>query len=173
MRALLVHLWLVLLLSFACGLARADDLIDARKLLRGGDRSGALQLVDKMLTAKPSDQQARFLKGVILAEDGRVTEAMGIYAKLTQDYPELPEAHNNLAVLYAARGELERAREELALAIRTNPGFATAHENLGDVYAQLAAQAYDKAAQLDARNAQARAKLALARDITKPAQKKR
>ncbi len=163
---------LALLLSMVCAVARADDIVLARKLLRGGDRVGALVMVDKVLAAKPADQQGRFLKGVILAEDGRTAEAIDIYTKLMQDFPELPEAHNNLAVLYAARGELERARDELTLAIRTNPGYATAYENLGDIYAQLAAQAYDKAAQIDLGNARARNKLTLARDITKPTQKK-
>jgi hypothetical protein len=50
------------------------------------------------------------------------------------------------------------------MAIRTNPSYATAHENLGDIYAKLASQAYSKALQLDAANATSvKPKLALIR----------
>lgn len=163
---------ILLLFAFAFGLAagaaRADELLEARKLLRAGEREAAMQRVEGVLAAKPSDQQARFLKGVILAEDGRVPEAIEVYQRLVQDYPELAEAHNNLAVLYAARGDLERARQSLDMAIRANPDYATAQENLGDVYIQLAARAYERAGQLDAASRSAPRKLALAREVVKP-----
>ena len=42
-----------------------------------------------------------------------------------------------------------RARTALEMAIRAHPSYATAYENLGDLYAKLASQSYDKAAQLD------------------------
>ena len=51
------------------------------------------------------------------------------------------------------------------MAIRTNPGYATAHENLGDVYAQLASQSYSRALQFDARNTAVPLKLALIREL--------
>ena len=52
------------------------------------------------------------------------------------------------------------------MAIRTNPSYATAHENLGDIYAKLASQAYNKALQLDAANATSvKPKLALIREL--------
>lgn len=156
---------LVFALLLGIGAARADDLDDARKLLRAGDRAAALVKIDKALAAKPTDQDARFLKGVALAEDGRTNEAIEVYQRLTQDAPELPEAHNNLAVLYAARGDLERARQSLDMAIRTNPQYAVAQENLGDVYIQLAARAYERAAQLDSANRSAPRKLTLSREV--------
>ena len=159
---------LLLVLVLAWGVARADDLLEARKLLRAGEREAAMKRVEAVLAKKPADQDARFLKGVILAEDGRVPEAMEVYQRLTQDYPELPEAHNNLAVLYAARGDLDRARQSLDMAIRTDPKYATAQENLGDVYIQLAARAYERAGQLDAGNRTAARKLALSREVLAP-----
>jgi ketosteroid isomerase-like protein len=51
------------------------------------------------------------------------------------------------------------------MAIRTNPSYATAHENLGDVYAKLASQAYNKALQLDNSNTAVAPKLALIREL--------
>jgi Flp pilus assembly protein TadD len=163
-------LLLAVALCLAAGGARADDLLEARKLLRAGERDAAMKRVDQVLAAKPGDQEARFLKGVILAEDGKTADAIEVYQRLAQDFPELPEAHNNLAVLYAARGDLDRARQSLDMAIRTNPEYATAQENLGDVYVQLAAVAYERAGQLDPANRSASRKLKLAREVTqKPA----
>jgi len=61
----------------------------------------------------------------------------------------MPEPYNNLAVLYAAEGQERKAAEALEQAIRTNPSYTTAHENLGDLYARMASEAYAKALQLD------------------------
>jgi hypothetical protein len=51
------------------------------------------------------------------------------------------------------------------MAIRTHPSYATAHENLGDIYAKMASQAYDKALQLDRGNQAAQSKLNLIKDL--------
>jgi tetratricopeptide (TPR) repeat protein len=144
---------------------RADDIRDAAKLLKAGQHQQALEHVNKILAAKPRDAQARFLKGLIYTEQGNTKEAIEIFAKLTQDYPGLPEPYNNLAVIYAAQGQYEKARAALEQSIRTHPSYATAYENLGDVYAKLASQAYDKALQLDSSNTGAQNKLALVREL--------
>src|ERR1700694_894018 len=145
--------------------ARADDLQDAAKLLKAGQHQQAMERVNKVLGAKPRDPQARFLKGLIFTEQGNTREAIDIFTKLTQDYPELPEPYNNLAVIYASQGQYERARTALEQSIRTHPSYATAYENLGDVYAKLASQAYDKALQLDSSNTSAQNKLCLVREL--------
>ena len=145
--------------------AIADDVQDASKLLKSGQHQQALERVNRVLAGKPRDPQARFLKGLIFAEQGSPKEAVDIFHKLTQDYPDLPEPYNNLAVLYAAQGQYDKARAALEQSIRTHPSYATAYENLGDVYAKLASQAYDKALQIDSANAGAKNKLALVRDL--------
>ena len=145
--------------------ALADDVQDAAKLLKGGQHKQALERVNKALAAKPGDPQARFLKGLILTEQGNTKEAIEIFTKLTQDYPQLPEPYNNLAVIYASQGQYDRARAALEQSIRTHPSYATAYENLGDVYAKLASQAYDKALQIDSSNAAAKNKLSLTREL--------
>jgi tetratricopeptide (TPR) repeat protein len=143
----------------------ADDVQEAAKLLKAGQHRQALALVDKVLAAKPRDAQARFMKGLILTEQGKSKEAIEIFTKLTQDYPELPEPYNNLAVIYASQGQYDKARAALEQSIRTHPSYATAYENLGDVYAKLASQAYDKALQIDSSNAAAKNKLSLVREL--------
>ena len=149
----------------AASVAQADDIQDASQLLRSGQQQQALDRVNKMLAAKPRDAQARFLKGLILTEQGNTKEAVVIFQKLTEDYPDLPEPYNNLAVIYAAQGQYDKARGSLEQSIRTHPSYATAYENLGDVYAKLASQAYDKALQLDSSNSAAQNKLALVREL--------
>jgi tetratricopeptide (TPR) repeat protein len=145
--------------------AQADDYAEVNRLVRAGQLSEALTKADQYLAAKPRDPQMRFLKGVIQTESGKTTEAIATFSKLTGDFPELPEPYNNLAVLYAGQSQFDKARAALEMAIRTNPSYATAHENLGDVYAKLASQAYSKALQLDAGNAAVAPKLSLIRNL--------
>jgi len=147
------------------GSVLADDVQDAAKLLKSGQPQQALERVNKVLAAKPKDAQARFLKGLIFAEQGNSKDATEVFLQLTKDYPDLPEPYNNLAVIYASQGQYDKARSALEQSIRTHPSYATAYENLGDVYAKLASQAYDKALQIDSTNPAAKNKLALVREL--------
>jgi tetratricopeptide (TPR) repeat protein len=163
--ALLHALLLALVLICADSPAIADSLADAQRLLKQGLSSQALEKVDTYLAGKPKEAQGQFLKGLILAEMGRPAEAIAVFSKLTEDYPELPEPYNNLAVLYARQKQYDKARTALEMAIRTYPGYATAYENLGDVHANLASQAYDKALQLDPAKKIAQTKLFRLREL--------
>jgi tetratricopeptide (TPR) repeat protein len=152
--------------------ALADDYADVNQLAKQGKYADALAKADRYIAAKPRDPQMRFIKGVIQAESGHPAEAIETYTQLTQEYPELAEPYNNLAVLYAQQNQYDKAREALEGAVRANPGYATAYENLGDVYAKLASQSYAKAQQLEPASASATAKLALVRQLLAPAQKR-
>jgi len=156
---------LLLVLTCAAMPTRADESVEVSQLLRAGKLSEAMTRADAYLSTKPNDPQMRFIKGVIQRNSGKQAEAIATFTKLTEDYPELPEPYNNLAVLYAGQGQFDKARVALEMAIRSNPGYATAHENLGDVYAKLASQAYDKALQLDSGNTSIAPKLALLREL--------
>lgn len=145
--------------------ALADDYSEISKLTQSGQYGEALIKANAYLVQQPQDAQMRFLKGLILTEQNKSTEAISVFTKLTEDFPRLPEPYNNLAVLFAATNQYEKSRGALEMAIRTNPAYATAHENLGDVYAKLASQAYDKALQLDAGNTGAKSKLTLIRTL--------
>ncbi|OYD51352.1 tetratricopeptide repeat protein [Acidovorax kalamii] len=148
------------------GVAHAEDYSDITQLLKTGKAAEALVKADQRLAATPRDPQLRFLRGVAQADSGKQGEAITTFTKLTEEYPELPEPYNNLAVLYANQNQLDKARTALEMAIRTNPSYATAHENLGDIYAKLASQAYNKALQLDANSANSvKPKLALIREL--------
>jgi len=157
---------LVAALTLGYGTGGADELQEATKLLQAGQHSQALEQVNKALAANPRDAQPRFLKGLILAEQGNAKEASEIFLKLTQDFPDLPEPYNNLAVIYASQGQYDKARTALERSLRTHPSYATAYENLSGVYAKLASQAYDKALQTDSANAGAQNKLVLVKEIS-------
>ena len=145
--------------------APADDLKEAQKLYAAGRLQPSLDKIDGYLKAQPRDPQGRFLKGLILTEQKRTNDAIAVFTGLTEDYPELPEPYNNLAVLYASQGNYDKAKSALELAIHTHPSYATAHENLGDIYAQLASRAYDRALSLDKSNTSAQLKLSMVKDL--------
>ncbi|MEK7877519.1 MAG: tetratricopeptide repeat protein [Pseudomonadota bacterium] len=145
--------------------AQSDDYQEASKLFRSGQPAQALERVDNFLKGNPKNARARFLKGLILTEQNKPADAINLFTGLTEDFPELPEPYNNLAVLQASLGQYDKARAALEIAIRTHPSYATAHENLGDIYAKMASQAYDKALQLDKTNSAAQTKLKLINEL--------
>lgn len=149
-------------------LAAPASVQDANQAFRQGNNNAALEKINAFLAANPNDAQGRFLKGLILTELNRRNDAIKVFTSLTEDFPELPEPYNNLAVLYAAQGQYDQSKNSLEMAIRTHPSYATAHENLGDIYAKMASQSYDKALQLDKSNTSAQTKLALIRDLFSP-----
>ncbi|SMC16942.1 Tetratricopeptide repeat-containing protein [Andreprevotia lacus DSM 23236] len=144
------HTALIALL--ACAFAHAGDAEDIQVLLRGKQFAQVLDKADKSLAKNPKDAQIRFMRGLALTELGRTDEAIKAFVSLSEDYPQLPEPYNNLAVLYAQQNQLDKSRAALQMAIQTNPSYAIAHENLGDLYARLASQAYSKALQLENNN---------------------
>lgn len=145
--------------------ALANVSSDAQGLINQGQAAQALQQLDSHLAKNPQDAEARFTRGLALVQLNRSADAIRAFADLTRDYPQLPEPYNNLAVLYAAQGDYEKAREALQAALATNPSYATAHENLGDIYAALAGAAYNRALQLNDTNPMLRRKLALLNEI--------
>ena len=155
----------VLALTLVTGAALADDYTPVTELMRSGQLPQAMARVQQHLATKPRDPQMRFLKGLIEQDSGKPQDAIATYNTLISDYPELPEPYNNVAVLYAAQGQYDRARAALELAIRANSQYAIAHENLGDVYVRLASQSYLQSQRLDAGNAALAPKLALLRQM--------
>jgi tetratricopeptide (TPR) repeat protein len=162
--SVLVSLLLAALSAFGSA-AWADELSEVNRMFRSGQSAAALLKADQFLAAKPKDPSMRFLKGVMLADSQRASEAIDMFRKLSEDYPELAEPYNNIAALHAARGDYDQARAALEQALRTNPSYAVAHENLGDVHAMLASQSYARALKLDPGNITVPPKLVLVREL--------
>lgn len=149
-------------------LAQADPYAEVTQLVRAGKLAEASTKADQYLAGKPRDPQMRFMKSVLQSELGKPAEAIETLTQLTQEFPELPEPYNNLAVLYAGQNQYDKARTALEMAIRLNPNYATAHENLGDVYAKLASQSYSRSLQLQGNNPQATQKVATLTSMLAP-----
>ena len=143
----------------------SPEAIEIQKLLKSQQAGQALKVIDDALAKNPKDPAMRFRRGVALSMLDRKAEALQVFQKLVEDHPEMPAPYNNLAVLYGSQGEYDKARGALVAAIRTNPQYATAYQNLGDVYAQLASQAYSKALQLDKSDTTVPPKLVLLREL--------
>lgn len=158
----------VLALALCAASAWADEYAPVNALLRSGQLTEAMAKANQYLAANPRDPQMRFLKGLIQQDAGKPAEAIATYTGLIEDYPELPEPYNNVAVLYAGQGQFDKARAALEMATRTSRSYAVAHENLGDVYARLASQSYSLALQLDGANTGIAPKLALIRQLFGP-----
>jgi tetratricopeptide (TPR) repeat protein len=128
---------------------QSDPHDNVRKLLRQAKYPQALVLVENSLKTNPNDPQMRFWQAFMLDQMGQPAKALTVYQSLTQDYPELAEPHNNLGVLYAAQGDYERAKVAVEAALRANPNYAAAHENMGDLLVQMARQSYERALRLE------------------------
>jgi Flp pilus assembly protein TadD len=128
--------------------AAAQTVVNAAEIerqYRGGEQQLALQRLEQALVQRPGDAPLRFLQAVLTAEAGKPVESQRLLERMTQEFPDLPEPYNNLAVLRAADGQLDQARGLLETALRLDPAYRVAHENLGDVFVRLALRAYEAA----------------------------
>ena len=118
----------------------ATDLIELKQFDR------ARPLIQKGLENNPRDPQWRFLEAMVLADTQSPDKAIAAFESLVDEFPELAEPYNNLAVLYLRLGLPQRAQQALERAILNRPDYGLAHENLGDLYVQLALKAYEAGA---------------------------
>lgn len=153
---------LLLIVAAFPGLSNPDQV---QKLIVDGKLDQALSMTNSELAKDSDNVSYRFLKGLILTRQEKLGPARDVFIDITRTHPELPEPHNNLAVIYASLGDFDKAREALEQAINTHPAYATAHENIGDIYAKLASQAYNQALELDNENNTAKAKLSLVNEL--------
>jgi tetratricopeptide (TPR) repeat protein len=126
--------------------ARADEVTELRAMLARGDAQAALALAQTAAAARPRDAQLRFLQAVALMDLKRDDEALALFTRLSQEYPELPDPQNNIALLHARVGRLDQARQALEAALRSDPSHRLARTNLGQVYLMLAVQTWEMAA---------------------------
>ena len=150
------------------GTVHADVYGDVSSLAKSGKTAEAIAKADQYLGSNPRDPQMRFLKGVAQSQAGDLTAATATFEALIEEYPELPEPYNNLAVIYASQSQLDKARSALEMAVRNNPNYAVAHENLGDIYARLAHDAYQRSLQLHSNNRALQLKLSTLTEMLQP-----
>jgi tetratricopeptide (TPR) repeat protein len=134
------NLGAALALAGAAALANADDTGAA------SPADAAVQQARQAADADLGNPVARFALGVLLLDQQRDAEALDVFVEMTERFPSLAEPHNNIALLHARAGRWDAARASLEAALRNDPAHRVARENLGDVYLQLALQAWADAA---------------------------
>ena len=137
-------------LALGSTVAQADVYDEVERLIRNGQLDKAQQVSRQHLNQYPQDPQMRLLGSRIQQAQGKSEEAVSTLESLIQEFPELPEPHNNLAVLYARLGRPQEALASLNRAIAARPDYTVALENLGDLYLGLALHAYQQARQTPA-----------------------
>ena len=130
-----------LLAALSTAAAPSDADLGRALALAAEDRyPEARTILDPLLARRPDHPRARLLDGLLRAREGRVSEAIEVFDRLRRDHPEMSEPWNNLAVLYAAEGRSDEAREMLLVALERRPS-AVGYVNLGDIYGELARRA--------------------------------
>ena len=126
----------------------AEQGLDRAISLAVEERYGEARLVlDLLLERDPGSSHARLLHGVLRLHEGDRDEAIDTFRALARDFPDLFEAHNNLAVVYVQEDRLEDARRVLLGILERRPE-AIGYRNLGDIYVKLARDAYARAREL-------------------------
>ncbi|CCD39991.1 unnamed protein product [Candidatus Paraburkholderia kirkii UZHbot1] len=153
--------------------ATCDDTPQIDAAVASKDWNAALKDLDARIASNPRDVQAKFKHATVLARLNRDDEAIAAFTELTQAYPELPEPYNNLAALYAKKGRYEDARVALETAVKANPGYALAYDNLGDLYLRLASESYKRAQTLGSKSPLTAQRIAAIQNIYTTPPKKR
>jgi|TARA_B110000037_G_scaffold205913_1_gene251309 hypothetical protein len=156
---------IILLLLPSLVVANTKNDMDSILLLISEKPFIALEKIKKRLRQTPDEPRLLFYKGVTEAKLNQIDNAIKTYNGLINKYPNLPEPYNNLAVIYAERQELDLAKDTLEKAIKTNSSYSVAHINLGDIYTQMATNAYNMAFEIDKDNKIARNKLKLITEL--------
>ena len=100
---------------------------------------------DQLLIEQPDNARIQFLTAYAYQMDKQTNKAQALYESLIQNYPELPEPRNNLAMIYLARGNSDKASQLLIDALNTNSSYSTAYSNLGRIYRGIASEKYRQA----------------------------
>lgn len=135
------------------------------RLRRDGQLEPALHDVTTWLVDHPQDTAAQFMHGLVLADLGRTDEAIAVYTALAAAHPEQDQPFNNLAVLHARVGALDRARDALERALQANPRSAIALGNLAQLHLRLALDATERLAIVDPLDRTTPLRLARLREI--------
>lgn len=117
------------------------------------------------ITKNPACSMAHNNLGLVLSEQGRLTEASVEFRRVLQLEPKDTHARLNLANLRSEQGRLDEAVEQYELLLKIDPANVLAHFNLGNALDSLQRPAdaevhYRKALELDPNNVQARVNLA-------------
>lgn len=127
-------------------------------------------LYEYMLRLAPGAAVPHYNLGVILADSGRLSEAVTHYEAALRLRPEMPDADNNLGNALAKLGRRAEAIVHLERALRLKPDDAKAYNNIGNVLSDQgkldeAIESYGRALEFDPKFAAAHSNLAIALSV--------
>lgn len=106
--------------------AAALDALALHSLVTSHDPSGAVQTIQAALELDPRSAAARSVRGAILVASGAFDEGVAELESAAQIRPDAPR-RANLAGLFVATGDVDRAEREIDQALDDSPGFAAGH----------------------------------------------
>jgi Flp pilus assembly protein TadD len=94
-------------------------------------------LWEHAIRVTPDNYRAHANLGVVLANQGRLENAIAEYTTALRLNPNQPKAENNLGLALAASGDKAAALTHYTAAIRLDPDYTHAHQNLGVLLVEL------------------------------------
>jgi Flp pilus assembly protein TadD len=85
------------------------------------------------LQKNPLSWMAHNNMGILLADQGKLKDAISHYTEAVRIKPDFARAHYNMGIVLADQGKLEDAISHYTEALRIDPYLAEAHNNLGNV----------------------------------------
>ena len=120
---------------------------------RGPSAPAALATLEQALVSTPRTPELRFLHGVLLSENGRVrTRPRRPSSPSPASIRTCPSRTTTWACCCPSAASMPRPATRSSRRSAPIPHFAVAHENLGDIYVVLAAQAYRRSIEIDPRH---------------------
>jgi tetratricopeptide (TPR) repeat protein len=90
----------------------------------------------RALAVTTLNHRAHAALGGVLADRGKIDEAIAEYREALRIVPTQAEWRSSLGLLYTKQGKVTEAMGQYALATRARPGYADAHNNLGAMLAR-------------------------------------
>jgi tetratricopeptide (TPR) repeat protein len=109
--------------------------LQARALFDGGDRSGAISMLEQVTKASPKDTDTLFTLADVYADAGRGNDAERLLRQIVSAEPMNASALNYLGYLLAVRGEqLDEAIQLVQRALKEDPDNGAYLDSLGWAY---------------------------------------
>jgi tetratricopeptide (TPR) repeat protein len=147
-----IRLLAIILFISIQSVSQAASIESARTKFQAGQFKSAMSETNTLLKANSRNSSVLFLRAQIQSESQQVDSAIQSYRQLIDLDPSHLQAYNNLAALYAQKGELKLASETLEQAIKTDPVFTTIYTNLRTIYMDLSQKYYRQALKLKPEN---------------------
>jgi len=80
-------------------IALADVYTEVNEKISASQWTAAQTLIDRQLQKQPADPQIRLMQSQMQTAQGQTAQAIETLQGLTQEFPEVREPYNNLAVL--------------------------------------------------------------------------